>query len=364
MKFLQSAILIFLVAFNVNSQSLARFESDKLNFGYINDDSGILKHSFEFQNVGSKKLQIDTITVNCSCISLTWSQNIINPTEKGNIDISLNPEGLSGAIEKVLRVSYKNEDRIDSLKLIGMVKPGINNPEKYFKKKIGGIRFRSNYLSMGSISLDSIYEKDFQFYNDSDTIITFLEQIGHAKHLEIDITPMSLKPGEIGSLHVKYDASINGELGPMSDVITLVSDENNRYAMKYLSIAAEVKYKFPEMTEEEEKNSANIKFSKTDHNFGQMIEGVIGTVEFPFTNTGKSDLKIIQTSTSCGCTAGVADKETYAPDETGAIEISFDSRNRPGKNSKYITIYTNSPANPVVRLKITAEVASDVPETE
>lgn len=355
---------IFLFALNGYTQSIPKFESVIHNFGNISEDKGKVICEFLFTNQGPANLEIDTILTECRCATTKWSSNPIEKDSLGSIKVEFDPSDLTGNFQKEINVKFKEISKISRLRIIGNIVPGIGDPEKYYKKKIGGTRFRSNYLNMGKVFNDSSISKSFGVYNSSDTIITFFEQIGHSAHMDISIDPLSLKPGETGQINIKYDAKKLGKLGYQSDMITIASDEPNRNAMKYLNISANVLYAFPEMTDEERKNAANIRFEKKEHRFGDIIQGEIVKTSFKFTNTGKEALEILQTSVSCGCTAGKPDKEIYQAGESGEIKISFDSKGRGGPQNKFITVYTNAPLNPIIELRITAEVKNDVPEKE
>lgn len=98
-----------------------------------------------------------------------------------------------------------------------------------------------------------------------------------------------------------------------------------------------------------------IKFVKTVHDFGKIYQGEVVGTNFSFTNTGSSNLLILDASASCGCTVPKWSKEPVPPGGQGTVEIMFDSSGREGMQNKSITIQTNaSEANSV--LYITAEV--------
>lgn len=52
----------------------------------------------------------------------------------------------------------------------------------------------------------------------------------------------------------------------------------------------------------EEGPKADIKFEKTEHDFGEISEGTLAKHTFNFTNTGKVPLIIKDARGSCGCT--------------------------------------------------------------
>lgn len=352
------------ISLQLAAQSVPKFESLIYNFGNVEEDKGMVSHEFVFINKGPNILQIDTVEPECGCTTSKWSKDSIEVDESGTVLASFNPKGLSGNFQKEIIVKFKGLSNPSRLRLIGNVVPGISDPKAYYKKKIGGTRFRSNYFSIGPVQSDSSVERTFDVYNDTDTVLTFLDQINHPSHIKVSIEPMILNPGQTGKIRVYFDAKALNKLGFTSDLLTIATDELNRNAIKYLNISANVMYAFPEMNELEKKNAANIKFESLQHDFGKLIEGEIVEKKFKFTNIGKENLEILQTSASCGCTAGVSDKDLYQPGESGEIKVTFNSRNRNGFQNKFITVYSNSPLNPVVELKITAQVEKNVPEGE
>lgn len=98
-------------------------------------------------------------------------------------------------------------------------------------------------------------------------------------------------------------------------------------------------------------------FKYTEHDFGKLIDGVKVSFTYKFKNTGGSPLIIHQVKTSCGCTASEYTKEPVAPGAEGKVQLTFDSSNRRGFNSKVATIVANTQPNTVV-LKFKAMVVS------
>lgn len=90
-------------------------------------------------------------------------------------------------------------------------------------------------------------------------------------------------------------------------------------------------------------NAPVMSFDKTSHDFGSIQEGERVETLFTFTNTGKSDLVIVDARGSCGCTVPEYPKNTpIAPGATGQIRVSFDSSNKPNLQQKTVTISANT----------------------
>ena len=111
-------------------------------------------------------------------------------------------------------------------------------------------------------------------------------------------------------------------------------------------------------------NAANseapvMQFDKMMHDFGTINEGDKVETTFSFTNTGKSDLIIVDARGSCGCTVPNYPKNTpIAPGESGEIVVSFDSSNKPNMQQKTVTIAANTQSGRET-LRIKAMVSPD-----
>lgn len=85
-----------------------------------------------------------------------------------------------------------------------------------------------------------------------------------------------------------------------------------------------------------------ISFKESEFDFGDIKEGEIAEHVFKFTNIGKAPLVIVQAVGSCGCTVPEWPKEPVAPGESGEILVQFNSKNKPGKQHKTVTVRSNS----------------------
>jgi hypothetical protein len=84
-------------------------------------------------------------------------------------------------------------------------------------------------------------------------------------------------------------------------------------------------------------------FERAEHDFGTIKEGDVVETSFAFTNTGKSDLIILDARGSCGCTVPEYPKNTpIVPGETREIKVKFDSANKPGNQTKTVTLTNNT----------------------
>jgi hypothetical protein len=100
-----------------------------------------------------------------------------------------------------------------------------------------------------------------------------------------------------------------------------------------------------------------LKFEEIEHDFGKIINGESVSYEFKFTNSGKSDLIIVDVSTSCGCTVPSFPKTPIHSGDKGAIKVSFNSSGKRGFQAKNILVVANTQPNTTL-LRIKAQVVS------
>ena len=84
-------------------------------------------------------------------------------------------------------------------------------------------------------------------------------------------------------------------------------------------------------------------FDKNVHDFGTINEGETVSTLFKFTNTGKSDLIVVDARGSCGCTVPEYPKNVpIPPGGSGELLVSFNSSGNPNMQQKTVTISANT----------------------
>ncbi|HLG28986.1 MAG TPA: DUF1573 domain-containing protein, partial [Candidatus Brocadiales bacterium] len=104
----------------------------------------------------------------------------------------------------------------------------------------------------------------------------------------------------------------------------------------------------------------SIVFENPNHDFGIIYAGDKVEHLFKFENHGKGNLVIKQVKTSCGCTAAASTKENIPPGGSSEIKAIFNPGQDPGKIKKEITVTTNDPVTPLVKLSIAGNVIKQV----
>jgi hypothetical protein len=83
-------------------------------------------------------------------------------------------------------------------------------------------------------------------------------------------------------------------------------------------------------------------FEHNDFDFGSVKEGEKVKHTYKFKNTGSEPLIISSAKGSCGCTVPKWPSEPIAPGASGQIDVEFDSKGKPGKQTKRVTVNANT----------------------
>jgi len=86
--------------------------------------------------------------------------------------------------------------------------------------------------------------------------------------------------------------------------------------------------------------AANLKWNKTEHNFGKIQQGKPQKATFKMTNTGGKPILITNAKGSCGCTDIDYPKQPILPGKTIDIVVVYDAEER-GSFQKTVTLTMN-----------------------
>jgi len=99
-----------------------------------------------------------------------------------------------------------------------------------------------------------------------------------------------------------------------------------------------------------------ITIEETTKDFGTVWVGPTLSHEFTVKNTGDAVLEITKVKPSCGCTIAGQYPKTLNPGETGKLPFAINSSKLQSRFEKSITVTSNDPITPEVRLKLRGEV--------
>lgn len=92
--------------------------------------------------------------------------------------------------------------------------------------------------------------------------------------------------------------------------------------------------------------------------FGHALPGKTLHKEFVIRNHGTEDLVIEGVSTTCGCTAALADRQKLRPGASTALRVSLNTRSDSGLVQRLVLIRSNDPTRARYEIKLQVTVAA------
>lgn len=112
----------------------------------------------------------------------------------------------------------------------------------------------------------------------------------------------------------------------------------------------------PELTPQ--KNQPRLFVEQRMQELGNILEGSVVPLSWRLENHGDADLVIYNTKATCGCTLIKLKDEDKVIPPGGSIDVEadFHSKGRRGDQKKSVTVFSNDPAEPKLKLKFQAHV--------
>ena len=365
MKYFYSFLLLTLMGSFMFAQApqqpehTIKFEEETHDFGEVIQGKPVT-FSFSFLNDGEEPITLDKVKASCGCTTPKWTKEPVAASKKGSIDVSYNAARM-GSFSKSVSVWYNGRTSPKVVFIKGKVIPDPAKPvasTSAYKVKRGSLSFEKVTESIGTFKDTEKKEIMFKFQNTSNKPVTITKTEGDPG---FNILPMKrlLQPQEEGVIKVTIDGSQMTKEGYFYKQMKIFTDDDPETPKQFSVSGTLEKTAEPEEAKVDPALAPKIKFKETKVKGGTIIEGEKFVYDFVFTNEGKSPLEINSAKASCGCTASTPKDKVVEPGDESRITATFNSRGRVGKNNKYITVKTNDPENPAVRLEFTVEVVKD-----
>jgi len=334
------------------------FEEPVHDFGNIKEVDGPAEFDFVFKNTSTSPIKILNVKASCGCTTPDWTKEEVAPGATGFIKASYNPQNRPGPFHKSLTVSTSAEqNNTIILRINGQVEPKPRTVEDDLPTLLGGMRVKYRAFNMGKVFNNEVITKEFDVYNALDSTLVFTKEFEGPDYIKISFEPETLAPKAKGKIIVSYDGKMKDDLGFMSDNVVFKTNEVGDETQKSLSVYADIQEYFAPMTEEEKLNAPKLSIENVVHNFGNITSGEVVSTTFVLTNSGKTNLNIRKTKSSCGCTVPELATNDLKPGESVDLKVTFNSSGRKGNQIKSVTIYSNDPAKPIQKVTIKSKVA-------
>lgn len=111
-------------------------------------------------------------------------------------------------------------------------------------------------------------------------------------------------------------------------------------------------------------SQAKLVLDSQEIDLGEIYNGEVVTARISLKSAGKSPLKIVRISTSCGCTTVKKPKGDIPPGKTDFLDVEFNSAGFRGKAVKYVYIETNDAENQYASVTLSALIREELQPTQ
>ena len=101
---------------------LFKFEQTEYDFGNVKEGE-VVRHTFEFVNVGEAPLIIQNATASCGCTVPSWSKAPIPVGGKGQIQVEFNTAGKPNQQNPIITITANTNPSLSRLSIKGFVEP-------------------------------------------------------------------------------------------------------------------------------------------------------------------------------------------------------------------------------------------------
>ena len=314
------------------------------------------------------------VKASCGCTTPKWNKDVIQPGQSGNITASYGTANRPGKFDKTITVraakvnpatgTVTDSTNVDLqiLRIKGDVIARTKGPKDWYPFEEGNLRYSTNHISFGNMTNKEINDKQITVYNQGNKAITF-SNVESKPYVKVDFinNQKTVNPKDSLKIKVTYDATQVKDWDWQHERIGIDSNDDT-LAKKTLYLSATLLPHFEKLTKADSAKAPKINFDKMTHEFGEIGDKEPVNTVFVFKNTGQQPLEILKTKATCGCTTTDPEKKLLQPGESSNIKVTFDPRGKDGEQFKQVTIISNDPSQPSVKLNIKAKIKkSDAP---
>lgn len=330
------------------------FEEVVFDFGLIEEAKGPVTHNFQFENTSDKPIKILSVKPSCGCTTPDWTKDLVAPGAKGFVAAKYDPKSRPGHFNKTLTITTDGGGEALVLTIKGNVV--LENYYSPFREAKGNWKLISTGFNMGKVFLKDEYSwKEFEVVNGGEAPIVITGEPIVPTHAKAELSFTTLKPGEKGTIRIGYNAAKKNAYGFQSDNVEFLTNDKDT-PRKSFSVYATIEEYFPKLSKEELSKAPRLTLPQEILDFGRFKSGTIVEKQVVFNNNGKKELMIRSIQSNCQCIVATLNKMSIAPGKSEVLTIQFNSEQRKATQQKFITVYSNDPANPVQRISITAYI--------
>lgn len=347
-----ATVLLALCGIAFAQQPVITFEKTEHDFGKINEADGRVTTIFTFRNEGMAPLVLSNVRASCGCTTPTWTKTPVEPGQTGDITVTYNPNGRPGRFQKTITVTSNASSPTVKLTIRGEVIPKTQQSVNRFAKKMGdALAANTNLLTYGTVMNTKNITKTIEYTNNSDQDIT-VEVLLNDKEPWVDAqaTLLTVKPKEVGQLHVNIDGTKANVWGLQNSYIYLAVNGKRVLTDDYkITLSYSIEEDFSDV---DKKTAPIIEVAAKEIDLGQLKAGSKMNKTLQIKNAGVNPLLIRAVNNTAKEIKVNAPKSAIKSGKSADIKLQIVSGQEVGTYRKQIDIISNDPTNAHYRVTI------------
>ena len=186
------------------AESPLRFNTDRVDFGTIDEMSGVWSGSVKLRNNGSDTIAVTQIKSTCGCFNADMPKRVLAPNEEITVSLKYYPRGHSGAILQrlFLYTGISNNKPSAILQLQGRVVASSDRSDDYPYVR-GVLRLRQDTVRF--IGKEREVQRIACMNGGSTTIHPSVDAVFTDSRLSVHFEPEQLSPKQEGDMVVTFD---------------------------------------------------------------------------------------------------------------------------------------------------------------
>lgn len=326
-----------------------QFDALEYDFGNINEEDGVVSHTFMFSNISSETVIIDNVSTSCGCTTASYPTVPIPSGQICEFTVNFNPARTDGRVYRDIEIFVKGRKDCMGLVLMATVTPApLGVKQMYPHPVAGNVRTAFNNSAFGYIAQGHSVTKGIGIVNDSETPVKLSATVsGNSGILSVECPPL-LEAGQTDHINLTYSMPETEKYGTMIDTVWIWAD--GKKGTVPVTVTAIGTDNFGDGTGPQPKLATDPSYI----DLGTQKTGKVLKQKFIIRNDGNADLIIRAVELSEGTTADLASKTVITPGSSVTMNVATVVKGQKGRTySSSVNLITNDPVRPRRELRMT-----------
>lgn len=350
--------LLLICGIAMAQEPVITFTKTEHDFGKINEADGKVTTVFEFKNDGMTPLTLTNVRASCGCTTPKWTKEPIEPGQSGAITVTYNPNGRPGSFTKRITVTSNASEPTKYLTIRGEVIPKTQQAANRYPVQMGEANVAKKNVSFGTVLNTKTVTQVLEYTNNTDHEITIDVALSEADNwLDAQVSLATLQPRQVGQITFLVDAKKAKRFGEIKADAYLMVNGRRVISDEYkITLTATIDEDFSTLTEDQKLQAPICEVAERTINLGTAHAGTLLKKSVFVKNAGGGAamyVRYIQNNEPA--IKIVAPRGAIKNGKKGEVKIEYTipANTAAGNYNRTITIVTNDPKAPKMRINLT-----------